>query len=980
MPPERTNVPVKLSLPLQYQQDIFTELRGEDELVVLARGLGLLRLVTNLLHFYDAAGNNLVLVVGADDRENEWIGEALAEHYAISKTPFARGLKVINTERASVPMREKIYAGGGILSVTSRILVVDLLSRLLDPEKVTGMVVLHADKILATSIEAFIIRVYRQSNKSGFLKAFSDSPEPFTTGFAPLANSMRNLFLRKASLWPRFHVTVAEALEGHRKAEVIELEVPMSDKMREIQNAVLECVETSISELKKANTGLDMEDWTLDSALHRSFDIAIRRQLDPIWHRVSFRTRQIVSDLTDLRQILHALLTYDAVSFVKYLDTIVAAHSPPPGSTKHNYSPWLFLDAAHVLFQTAKSRVYEGRITNDAARSSLNSFPSTLQPVLEEQPKWEVLADVLGEIEHEAYINPTNIDGSNSTVLVMCNDQRTCRQLREYLATMHASTDGEIHNGPDEEEGPGEHKASAQVMMRRRLREYLDWKTSLSNVNKNLSTKPSNDNAQPGPGQGPQGAPSQPLGKAPPNKRRRVRGGSATSSFAGRVPNTSVQTETELPHQVTGLLEEIQPTEVEEAQKEEILVDDLEEMEDFYELYDMGDLIMIHPYDGDMDEHILEEVRPRYIIMYEPDPAFIRRVEVYRSSHVGRNVRVYFLYYGGSVEEQRYLSAVRREKDSFTKLIKEKGNMALTITHDKNLDDPQEQFLRTVNTRIAGGGRLAATASPPRVVIDVREFRSALPSLLHGNNMIVVPCQLTVGDYILTPDICVERKSVRDLITSLRNGRLYNQAETMLQHYKNPLLLIEFDQNKSFTFDAFASASTPGTNFLTDYGFSSSGTGTTSLSASSSLVSSSSPKSAQHLLVLLTLTFPRLKIIWSSSPYQTAEIFAELKKNSPEPDPIRAVQIGLDVDITESSHTGNVMAATGIEHRTFNIVPQDMLRAVPGVNPQILERLVLETGNISEIANMDVEQLDPLMGMEAAKKIVGFFRKNVFDE
>lgn len=100
MPAERTNVPVKLSLPLvrpfyelllmritasnanstyskQYQQDIFTELRGENELIILARGLGLLRLVTNLLHFYDAAGNNLVLVVGADDRENEWIGEGM---------------------------------------------------------------------------------------------------------------------------------------------------------------------------------------------------------------------------------------------------------------------------------------------------------------------------------------------------------------------------------------------------------------------------------------------------------------------------------------------------------------------------------------------------------------------------------------------------------------------------------------------------------------------------------------------------------------------------------------------------------------------------------------------------------------------------------------------------------------------------------------------------------------------------------------
>ena len=498
---------------------------------------------------------------------------------------------------------------------------------------------------------------------------------------------MRNLFLRKASLWPRFHVTVAESLEGRRKAEVIELEVPMSDKMREIQNAVLECVEISIGELKKANTGLDMGDWTLDSALHRSFDIVIRRQLDHIWHRVSFRTRQIVNDLTDLRAILQyvqqnsyidsseiifltqvsALLTYDAVSFVKYLDTIVAANSPPPGSTRHNFSPWLFLDAAHVLFQTAKSRVYQGKISHDATYSSSNPFPSTLQPVLEEQPKWRVLTEVLEEIEQDTYFNPASMDESNNTTLVMCSDQRTCRQLREYLGTMHVNVDNRLEENI--EETP---QNSAEVMMRRRLREYLDWKRSLSNVNRHLSARPVNDEPQTGKSPASPAIQSQ-QGRAPPSKRRRVRGGGAVNSAAGRVPNSSVQTEVELPDQVTGLLDEIQPTEVEEVQKDEIIIDELEDMEDFYELYDMNDLVVVHPYDGDMDEHILEEVRPRYIIMYEPDPAFIRRVEVYRSSHVGRNVKVYFIYYGGSVEEQRYLSAVRREKDSFSKLIKEKG-------------------------------------------------------------------------------------------------------------------------------------------------------------------------------------------------------------------------------------------------------------------------------------------------------------------
>lgn len=78
----------------------------------------------------------------------------------------------------------------------------------------------------------------------------------------------------------------------------------MTDSMKDIQNAILECVEVSISELRKAGTGLELDDWTLDSALLRNFDVIIRRQLDSIWHRVSYRTRQIVNDLTVLRSIL----------------------------------------------------------------------------------------------------------------------------------------------------------------------------------------------------------------------------------------------------------------------------------------------------------------------------------------------------------------------------------------------------------------------------------------------------------------------------------------------------------------------------------------------------------------------------------------------------------------------------------------------------------------------------------------------------
>jgi DNA excision repair protein ERCC-4 len=347
-----------------------------------------------------------------------------------------------------------------------------------------------------------------------------------------------------------------------------------------------------------------------------------------------------------------------------------------------------------------------------------------------------------------------------------------------------------------------------------------------------------------------------------------------------------------------------------------------------------------------MDEHVLEEVKPRYIIMYEPDPAFVRRVEVYRSSHNDRNVRLYYFCYSGSVEEQRFLSSVRREKDAFTRLIKEKANMSIVMTVDAyGIEDPQESFLRTINTRIAGGGRLAATATPPRVVVDVREFRSSLPSLLHGRNMIIVPCMLTVGDYVLSPNICIERKSIKDLISSFKDGRLYAQAETMLLHYKSPMLLIEFDQGKSFTLEPFAD-----------------------LSGSLSSVSAANASSdLQSKLVLLTLAFPQLRIIWSSSPYQTAEIFESLKTQQDEPDPMAAVRIGLDKDMRA-------------EDQAFNREPQDMLRIVPGITAKNLKNLVLEADNLREVVNMTEEELEPPIGKEAGRQVWRFFNRSVLDD
>ncbi|KAL2347418.1 hypothetical protein Fmac_001418 [Flemingia macrophylla] len=88
------------------------------------------------------------------------------------------------------------------------------------------------------------------------------------------------------------------------------------------------------------------------------------------------------------------------------------------------------------------------------------------------------------------------------------------------------------------------------------------------------------------------------------------------------------------------------------------------------------------------------------------------------------------------------------------------------------------------------------------VIVDMREFMSSLPNVLNQKGMRIVPVTLEVGDYILSPLICVERKSIQDLFMSFTSGRLYHQVETMVRYYRIPVLLIEFSQDKSFSFKA----------------------------------------------------------------------------------------------------------------------------------------------------------------------------------
>ncbi len=78
-----------------------------------------------------------------------------------------------------------------------------------------------------------------------------------------------------------------------------------------------------------------------------------------------------------------------------------------------------------------------------------------------------------------------------------------------------------------------------------------------------------------------------------------------------------------------------------------------------------------------------------------------------------------------------------------------------------------------------------------RIVIDERERKSGIPDLLKSVGLNVEMKTLPVGDYIVAPETVVERKSIRDLLSSVFDGRLFDQCSRLKEHFQNPIVLVE---------------------------------------------------------------------------------------------------------------------------------------------------------------------------------------------
>ncbi|XP_046400907.1 DNA repair endonuclease XPF [Ischnura elegans] len=883
---------------LEFENQMLLDILNEDGLLVAARGLGLDQVFQSLVKVYSDEGN-LVIVIGASPTEEE---HCLAQMALSGVSPMPR----VVTSDVHVSERESFYLCGGVIFASARILVVDLLKGRVPVDHITGFLVCRAHRILESCQEAFALRLYRQSNKTGFVKSFSNCPEAFTVGFARVERVMRALFARNLLLWPRFHATVASSLNA-KKPLLIELHLQLSPLMQQVQCSLLDLMNFTVKELKRINPMMDADELTVENAVSNNFARHVKLNIDPIWHQLSLKSRQLVSDLKTLSFLQRALTQYDCVTY----ETLVTPLRTMEYAMRS--SGWPLLEAAETFFVSSRARVDKLVSPSKEDGSKKAKLDSDVKenrriPVLEPNPKWEALSEALKEIR----TSPSSGVGDPEVtkVLIRVADMRTSRVLKEYLTVgpevlltrlYHKAIKENKLSGPKHSTAAvtlDEGKDSSEMLKERASELEVEQVVEEEDVDGVGSVKEGGENAQ-----------------------------EEVDEFNGTLTFTLTQQN------------RLQDEEMREKSPDgKVKSEDVKERD--------VELVIL-PTKG-KDPYILgrtlASLQPHYVIIYDADISAVRQIEVYQAYHPEYPLHVYFLMYAGSVEEQAYLTSLRKEKESFEHLIQEKATMVVPEEREGRVEDVSNPELDRDLGKSAleacgigdkggpsgrmGGGRVEANADPnkrSKVIVDMREFSSELPSIIHRRGMDVEPVTLQVGDYILTKDICVERKSVSDLIGSLQSGRLYNQATAMTRHYERPILLIEFDKDKPFALQGKFYVSMDGRN--TD---------------------------VASKLQLLTLHFPRLRLVWSPSPYATAELFEELKQGREEPNAEEAAVIGLDDGASKmTSSSAPVKFNSGIE---------DLVAKLPGITSKNLHFILSKGKSLDHLLTLTQAELGDILG------------------
>ncbi|MHA1626721.1 MAG: DEAD/DEAH box helicase [Candidatus Asgardarchaeia archaeon] len=185
------------------------------------------------------------------------------------------------------------------------------------------------------------------------------------------------------------------------------------------------------------------------------------------------------------------------------------------------------------------------------------------------------------------------------------------------------------------------------------------------------------------------------------------------------------------------------------------------------------------------------------VVFYDSVPSAIRRIQRMGRTGRSRRGRVVVLITKGTRDEGYYWASFHKER-KMRKLLESMSSIGgareyrLLNFVRAFFDESQtslDQFIE-MNERKEEEAREKAE-SKFSIIVDSREMKSSVVRELSLLGVEVEVRPLDVGDYVISEKVVVERKTTRDFLDSIVDGRLFDQVRKLSSSYEKPIMIIE---------------------------------------------------------------------------------------------------------------------------------------------------------------------------------------------
>lgn len=172
------------------------------------------------------------------------------------------------------------------------------------------------------------------------------------------------------------------------------------------------------------------------------------------------------------------------------------------------------------------------------------------------------------------------------------------------------------------------------------------------------------------------------------------------------------------------------------------------------------------------------------VILYEPVPSEVRMIQRRGRTGRKRSGRVKVLITNGTRDEGYYWASINKERRMKRQLIDHEVLEELNSNAIERMEN--EKRVKVLDPA-------PKKEELPVVFADTREGNSKVIRHLSEMEIDVKVQAMAVGDYQVSDEVVIERKTAKDFVDSIVDKRLFKQARSLMEEFKRPLIILEGD-------------------------------------------------------------------------------------------------------------------------------------------------------------------------------------------